>query len=140
MNLTPIKKYDIPVYGDLDFRGDCPLEAPEQVSFLAMLRSEFPELAEIAVHIRNEGKRTKRQGFKQKQEGLNTGASDIVIPCCPPILIELKRRDHTKSSTNQRQLDYLVNSKKHGAFVCYALGALGAMEAVKQWHIERNNH
>ena len=134
MNLTTITKHKIPIYGDLDFRGKCPSEASEQVSFLCLLRKEFPKLAEIAVHIRNEGKRTKRQGNQHKMEGMNTGASDIVIPCDPPILIELKRRDHTLSSTSKDQLKYLVNSRKLGAFGCYALGAAGAMEAVRAWH------
>jgi len=134
MNLTLITKHKIPIYGDLEFRGKCPHETPEQISFLSLLRREFPELAEIAVHIRNEGKRTKRQGNQHKMEGMNKGASDIVIPCKPPILIELKRRDHTLSSTSTEQLKYLVNSKKLGAFACYALGAAGAMEAVRAWH------
>ena len=133
MNLKKIPQH-IPVFGDVTFRGKCPLETPEQVPFLAMLRAEFPELADIAVHIRNEGKRSKRQGYQQKQEGLNTGASDIVIPCNPPILIEIKRRDHTQSKTNQKQIDYLNNSYNQGALVCFALGAVGAMEAVRAWH------
>ncbi len=133
MNLSKIPP-QIPVFGDTTFRGDCPKEAAEQVSFLSMLKSEFPELAKIAVHIRNEGKRSKRQGAQHKLEGMNTGASDIVIPCCPPMLIELKRRDHTLSSTSQKQLDYLINSQEQGAFACYALGAVGAIQAVRAWH------
>lgn len=133
MNLSKIPP-QIPVFGDTTFRGDCPKEAAEQVSFLSLLKSEFPELAKIAVHIRNEGKRTKRQGAQHKIEGMNTGASDIVIPCCPPMLIELKRRDHTLSSTSTKQLDYLINSQEQGAFACYALGAVGAIEAVRSWH------
>lgn len=133
MNLNKIPP-QIPVFGDTKYRGDCPKESAEQVSFLSLLKSEFPALAKIAVHIRNEGKRTKRQGAQHKLEGMNTGASDIVIPCCPPILIELKRRDHTLSSTSKKQLDYLVNSQEQGAFACYALGAVGAIEAVKAWH------
>tara|TARA_R110002012_G_scaffold215064_1_gene386159 strand:- start:34 stop:465 length:432 start_codon:yes stop_codon:yes gene_type:complete len=134
MNLTPITKHKIPIYGDLDFRGKCPYETPEQISFLSLLRREFPQLAEIAVHIRNEGKRTKRQGAQHKAEGMNTGASDIVIPCDPPILIELKRRDHTESHTTTDQVKYLFRARKLGAFGCYALGATGAMEAVRAWH------
>ena len=139
MNLTKIPT-QIPIYGDLEFRGKCPLETAEQVSFLSLLRREFPELAEIAVHIRNEGKRTKRQGQQHKAEGMNTGASDIVIPCDPPILIELKRRDHQLSSTSKDQLKYLINAEKQGAFACYALGAIGAMEAVRAWHTLKNKH
>ena len=71
MNLNKIP-HQIMVHGDVTYRGDCPLEVAEQVSFLCMLRKEFPKLAEIAVHIRNEGKRTKRQGAQHKKEGMNT--------------------------------------------------------------------
>ena len=133
MNLNKIPQ-QITVYGDQSWRGKCPLEVAEQVSFLCLLRAEFPTLAEIAVHIRNEGKRTKRQGAQQKAEGMKTGASDIIIPCNPPMLIELKRRDHTKSSSSGKQLKYLIDSQEQGAFACYALGAMGAMEAVRAWH------
>tara|TARA_R110000850_G_scaffold220499_1_gene346202 strand:- start:677 stop:1093 length:417 start_codon:yes stop_codon:yes gene_type:complete len=133
MNLNKIPP-QIPVFGNTDFRGPCPLETPEQISFLCLLKAEFPELAKIAVHIRNEGKRSKRQGHQQKVEGMNTGASDIMIPCCPPILIELKQRNHTKSSSSAKQLKYLIDSQAHGAFACYALGAIGAIEAVRTWH------
>lgn len=133
MNLTKIPP-QIPVFGDTALRGACPLEVAEQISFLCLLKFEFPELAEIAVHIRNEGKRTERQGAQQKLEGLKTGASDIIIPCNPPMLIELKRRDHTKSSSSDKQLKYLIDSHAQGAFACYALGAIGAIEAVREWH------
>jgi hypothetical protein len=137
MNLKKIPP-QITIFGDTSFRGKCPLESVEQIAFLCLLRAEFSELAEIAVHIRNEGKRTKFQGFQQKKEGMNTGASDIVIPCFPPILIELKRRDHTLCSTNGKQLKYLVDSDNQGAFACFALGAVGAMEAVREWHTKNN--
>ena len=133
MNLAKIPP-KIPVFGNADFRGPCPLETPEQISFLCLLRDEFPELAKIAVHIRNEGKRTKKQGAQHKLEGMNTGASDIVIPCSPPMLIEIKRRDHTQSSTSHKQMKYLIDSHDQGAFACYALGAVGAIEAVRAWH------
>ena len=133
MNLNKIPP-QITVYGDQAWRGKCPLEVAEQVSFLCLLRAEFPKLAEIAVHIRNEGERTKRQGAAQKAEGLNTGASDLLIPCTPSILIELKRRDHTQSSITDKQIKYLVNSEAMGSFACVALGAIGAMEAVRSWH------
>ncbi|AHK11710.1 holliday junction resolvase [Shewanella sp. phage 1/41] len=133
MNLSKIPP-QIPVFGDTTFRGACPMETAEQISFLSLLRAEFPEMAEIAVHIRNEGKRTKRQGAQQKVEGMNTGASDIIIPCNPPILIELKRRDHTQSSSSAKQLKYLIDSHAQGAFACYALGAVGAIMAVRAWH------
>ncbi len=134
MNLKKLSEHNIKVFGNTDFRGECPLEMSEQVSFLAMLRKTYPELAQIAVHIRNEGKRSIKQGHQYKVEGLNTGACDIVIPCSPAILIELKRRDHTLSKISDEQIIYIKRSEKLGAFACVAVGAIGAMEAIKQWH------
>lgn len=132
MAISKIPK-SIKIFGDQDFRGDCPSESAEQISFLSMLEMQFPYLARVAVHVRNEGKRSKYQGHKQKQEGLNTGASDILIPCVPPIVIELKRKDKTKSSTNLDQITYIEDAEHIGAFACYALGAAGAMAAVHEW-------
>ncbi len=132
MNLNSIKKCDITIVGDDSFRGACPLESSEQVSLLALIKKEMPELAEIAVHVRNEGKRTKHQAHRQKQEGLNTGASDIIIPCSPPIVIELKRRDHTKSSISAKQIVYLARAQRLGARACVALGASAAIDFIRE--------
>jgi hypothetical protein len=133
MNLKQINSAGVPLYGNPDWRGKCPLEAAEAVSFFCQLRAEFPELAKVATHIRNEGKRTKRQGYQHQQEGMNTGASDVIIPVCPPIVMEMKRRDHTLSSISKDQVEYLVASHELGAFHGVALGASGAMEMVRAW-------
>ena len=118
------------VAGDTSFRGKCKPEVVEQVEFFARLRRELPELAAIAVHPRNEGTRCGRQGHREKLEGMMPGAADIVIPCSPPIVIELKRRDHTQSRWQAGQLDYLAAAKAAGAIVCVALGAEAAMRFV----------
>lgn len=133
MNLKQIPNY-IPVFGDINFRGECATETAELIGFFRLLEKEFPSLAAIATHIRNEGKRSKFQGYKQQQEGMNTGASDIIIPCSPPIVIELKRRDHTLSTISAKQVSYLGSAHVLGAYSVVALGAVGAMEAVKAWH------
>lgn len=133
MNLKQIPNY-IPVFGDVSYRGECATETAELIGFFRLLAIEYPLLAAIATHIRNEGKRSKFQGYKQQQEGMNTGASDIIIPCSPPIVIELKRRDHTLSTISAKQVSYLGSSHILGAYSVVALGAVGAMEAVKAWH------
>jgi len=130
MNLTTLQRHGIPVFGDTKYRGKCPSEMAEQVSFLALLRIEFPELAEIAVHIENEGKR--KDGLRKQQQGMQKGASDIVIPCSPPILIELKVADNS-GRVSPEQVAYLARSIRLGAFGCVALGAAGAMEAVRHY-------
>lgn len=126
------------VAGDTSFRGKCKPEVVEQIEFFARLRRELPALAAIAVHPRNEGKRSGRQGHREKLEGMTPGASDIVIPCSPPIIIELKRRDHTQSRWQAGQLDYLAAAKAAGAVVCVALGAEAAMDFVQG--LERKQH
>ena len=122
-----------PVYGDRAFRGDCPQEAAEQVTFFSQLRKRHPALADVALHPRNEGKRTAQQAQRHKAEGMNTGASDVVIPGCPSLIIEIKRRDHTKSKWQPGQLEYLEACQARGCIIAVALGWEAAMEAVEAY-------
>ena len=122
---------EIPVYGDTSFRGSCPTEAAEQATFFNQLP---PDLRAIALHIRNEGKRSNNQMARQRAEGgFVKGAADIIIPGCPTFVAELKRRDHTKSKWQAGQVEYLLACKRQGAFVCVCLGWEAGMEAVNEW-------
>ena len=91
-----------PVYGDAAFRGKCPKEDIEQISFFNRLRREYPDsYGLIALHPRNEG--LKRGGqfsavVKHAAEGMTKGAADIIIPGRRAFVCELKRRDHTQSA------------------------------------------
>lgn len=119
------------VYGSTEYRGDCPTETAEQSTLFNQLPTS---LRSIALHIKNEGKRNFRQMAKQRAEGgFIKGASDIIIPGAPAFVCEMKRRDHTKSSWQTGQLDYLKACQEQGAFVCVALGWEAAMEAVRKW-------
>ena len=124
----------LPVFGDLDYRNKkCPVESAEQITFFNTLRREYPELGKIAIHPRNEGRRTMQQAQRQKAEGMTPGASDIIIVGNPAFVCELKRLDHTVCQWQPNQLDYLRAAKANGAFVCVALGHKAAMEALKLW-------
>lgn len=123
----------IKVYGDQSYRGACPVEDAELVTFFAELRRRHPALAAIAIHPENEGKRTHGQAFWSKAKGLAPGASDIVIPACPPLIIEMKRRDHTKSKWEPGQIEYLQSGQSAGATVAVALGWEAAMCAVSDF-------
>jgi hypothetical protein len=130
----------LPAYGDLTYRGECPLESAEQATFFNVLRSKYTLLGKIALHPKNEGKRVGgqfRQLAKDKALGLAVGAADIVIPGSPTFVCEMKRRDHTLCSWQPGQLDYLAGAKSCGAFVCVAFGYQGALDAVEQWLSER---
>ena len=125
---------DIPVFGDTDFRGKCPMESLEQVTFFNRLRRLYPQtLGAIAIHSRNEGKKHAAQVMKEKAEGMVSGASDIIIPASPSFVCELKRQDHTKGHWQPNQIEYLRACKKQGAFICVALGHEAAWEAMLLW-------
>jgi hypothetical protein len=124
----------LPVYGDQEYRNKkCPVESAEQITFFNTLRRDYPELGRIAIHPRNEGKRTANQAQRQKAEGMTPGASDIIIPGSPAFVCELKRQDHTLSAWEPNQLEYLATAQTMGAFVCVALGHKAALEALEVW-------
>lgn len=129
-----IQQIPVKVYGDTAWRGKCPTETAEQVTFFGRLRREYPtSWGRLAIHPRNEGLRTHGQVMKHKAEGMTAGTSDIVIPGSPAFVCELKRKDHTQSRMEDGQIEYLEAAKDAGCFVCIALGCDAAWEALKEW-------
>lgn len=118
---------DIPVWGDVKFRGKCPKEVAEQVTFFNEVRKKYPGTwGVIATHVRNEGKKTAAQVMSEKAEGMTTGASDIIIG---GFYCELKRQDHTQCKISDDQIKYLKAVNDLGFYGCIALGYKSALEA-----------
>lgn len=126
---------DLKVFGDKSFRGKCPTETAEQATFFNVLRRKYPDTyGAVALHIKNEGKRSVQQLAKMKAEGgFIPGASDIVVPGSPTFICELKRKDHTLSSWQPGQQKYLLTAHGLGCYVCVALGYEAAIEAFEEW-------
>lgn len=107
-----------PVYGDASFRGKCPREDVEQVTFFNRLRQRHPETWGIlGLHPRNEGMKQRGQFSsvqKHAAEGMTKGASDIIIPGCPAFVGEIKRRDHMQSAWQDGQVEYLTAAHQAG--------------------------
>lgn len=134
-----LKKCPVKVYGDTSFRGDCPKETSEQVTFFGRLRRLYPDTwGRLAIHPRNEGKRTHQQTIRAKAEGMTTGTSDIVIPGSPSFVCELKRKDHTLCSFGAGQIEYLETAQSAGCFTCVALGVDAAWGAFEEWVKSQN--
>lgn len=126
------------VYGDISYRGKCPQEGAEQITFFSKLRKEWPQYGELAIHPKNEGKRTGKdfmQLDRDKALGLVAGASDIIIPL--GFACEMKRRDHTQSTWQKGQVEYLKGVYDMGGFACVALGWEAAWEAFNEWRERR---
>ena len=128
---------EIPVYGNINYRGKCPKEEVEQASFFSKLRREYPETwGVIALHPRNEGLKIAGQFsavIKHQSEGMAKGAADIIIPARMAFVCELKRQDHTLSKWQEGQREYLLAARAAGAFACVALGAVAAWQAFEEW-------
>lgn len=125
------------VYGDASFRGHCPAETLEQITFFNRIRAAHPESwGLLATHIRNEGLKTGGQFgavSRHRAEGMTTGAADIIIPGRVAFVCELKRRDRTKSAWQEGQIAYLTAAHSAGAWACVALGCDAALEAFEEW-------
>jgi len=128
------------VWGNTRFRGKCPLEAVEQVSWFNKIRREYPDTyGAVATHVRNEGLKEGRQFssvMKHSAEGMTKGCADIVLPARVPLVIEMKRCDHTKSSLSDEQIKYLKAATALGSYAIVALGAAAAYEAFEWWRTE----
>ena len=117
----------LPVYGDVSFRGKCAVEDVELSTFFNQLRKNYPDLAKRGFHVENEG---KKNHDNSRMKGQLAGVSDIVI--MPGFCCEMKRRDHTISTWQKGQLDFLKACQDEGAYACVALGWEAAMEAVER--------
>lgn len=125
------------MFGDQSFRGKCPRESAEQITFFNELRRLHPDTyGALAIHPRNEQRLIGGQHrgmIKQKAEGMTPGASDVIIPGRVTFVCEIKRQDHTKSKWQAGQVEYLNAAQDMGAFACVALGWVGAREAFDRW-------
>lgn len=130
----------VTVFGDVTFRGKCPKEQAEQVTFFNQIRQAYPDSWGIlAYHPRNEGLKIGGQISAvqmHRAEGMTKGAVDIIIPARVAFVCELKRRDHTQSAWQDGQLAYLQAAERAGAFACVALGWEAAWQALGVWIAE----
>lgn len=137
MQLNPLPP-DVRVY-DGDFRGDCPQESAEQVTFFNQLRKAYPDTwGALALHPRNEGLRAGGHLAavqKYKAEGMTPGAADIIIPARVAFVCELKRQDRTKCKWQPGQVEYLTAAAQAGAWACVAFGWREAWRAFEEWRI-----
>lgn len=132
-----LKHLPFPIYGNTEWRGKCPLETAEQITFFNQLRKTHPDTwGRLALHPRNEQQLRGGQHrglIRQKAEGMTPGASDVIIPGKAAFVCEIKRQDHTQSKWQPGQVEYLEAAHNAGAFACVALGWRGAWDALSDW-------
>ena len=131
--------HGVVTFGDLEFRGKCPTEDQEQITWFSRVRREYPDTwGLLALHPRNEGLRTGgqlRAVSRHKAEGMTAGAADIILPARPSFVCEMKRLDYTQCEWQDGQIEFLKASAKAGAFACVALGCDAAWQAFQAWRV-----
>lgn len=111
---------------DSGYRGDCPKEETDQIGYGLWMQHRFPDV--LWFHVPNEtGTRSGPQFVeKRRRMGVRSGVSDNVILTsginhkCG--LIELKRRDKTKSTVSKSQNQVLEEAIAEGHFGAVAYG------------------
>ena len=124
----------IPVFGDVNYRGDCPTEDVEQINFYSWLKVNHPKHADLFMHPKAEGKRNGAQySYDHRTGGIPTSMPDCMIVSFRPFCVELKRKNHTKSRWQDGQQEKLLALAEAGCFVGVALGADAMKEAFELW-------
>lgn len=122
------------VYGDINYRGPCPVESADQVTVFGQIRKRHPHLVNMVFHPRMEGERTKGQADWQKADGsIVKGMVDVIGIGHPMLVMEIKRKNHLLSVWQPGQIDVLQAAYKRGAFTCLALGFEAALQAIQDW-------
>lgn len=131
------EELQIPIIGDLSYRGDCPVEDADLASFFAWVRYQYPQYASLIFHPETEmlvnGGSSFAYHAKSKAKGRVDNLPDVIClpisPGAPAFCCELKRSDISKSLQGrsrkehfEKQLLILRSHLEHGAVVSVALG------------------
>lgn len=146
---------NIPVYGDWDYRGDCPVEDGDLASFFAWVRHQYPKYQHLIFHPENEWKPGKSGGsyahYASKiAKGMVPRMGDVVcLPIAksaPAFICELKRLDVSKSLQSRKRKEHfleqivlLESQKQHGNFACLAFGFDNLKRAFIEYEKEYGN-
>ena len=140
---------EVMLFGDIDYRGECPAEDSDLISFVAWLKYNWPELENCIIHTPNEGDLPVQARMQQKKKGVLFRCPDVIVMTVPAYCMELKRRNPSKSLSSEEdrsrfreQVGVLVSMQKQGNFSCAALGLDAAKESWKYflaWRERRCN-
>ena len=102
----------------------CRPETPEQIDFVAWVRYNHPEHADMMIHVANEGDQTPQYRQQLYRMGLLKGASDLLFFIGPGCAIEMKQCKWA-AATRPEQKEFLGRWTESGKFgaVCHGVEA-----------------
>lgn len=131
-NYTAVIPDGVKLYGG-DYRGECNSEDADLISFVSWFKFNWPEYADLILHIPNESMKPVAGLVMDKKKGVLDGAPDILIMINPVIVMEAKRKDASKSLQSSkarghfyRQMKVLAGFAENGHIcgVCFGLQAM----------------
>lgn len=131
-NYTAVIPDGVKLYGG-DYRGECNSEDSDLISFVSWFKFNWPEYADLILHIPNESMKPVAGLVMDKKKGVLDGAPDILIMINPVIVMETKRKDASKSLQSaksrihfDRQMKVIAGfaASGHQCAVCFGLEAM----------------
>lgn len=129
IDVDVLRSKGILVFGDPDFRGDCPKEEGACQTIVNQTKKRYPNL--VFMHIKNEGARRSDQIKREKAMGFITGASDYLFVGYPMMALEVKRSNPKLSTIDTQQIEFLEKVISLGGIAVVALGGVAGVEAVE---------
>ncbi len=108
-------------------------ETQEQIALFDWIRLK-PDLHPYSIHIPNEGRRSKFNGWILKRMGMRSGVSDVFIAVprgtFHGVWIELKAG---KNKATANQTKFIVDMLKQGYYAQVCMGAEEAIEVITSY-------
>ena len=122
---------------DSGFRGNCDVEDQDQVNLTSWFDYQYPHYSRLYFHVVNENMLPVQGRVKAKKKGLRKGVSDSFIMVkrgkYSALVIELKRKDKTKSRLLPDQDEFLLEMDEQGFYCAVCYGFEEAVKCVKEY-------
>lgn len=111
---------------DSGYRGKCNLEDTDLISLVAWFDYNYPQYKHLLVHVANESMMPAQGRVKAKKKGIKRGFPDLMLLIknseYSGLMLELKRKDKTKSSSTKEQNEYNVELESEGFCTTFCYG------------------
>lgn len=124
-----------------NYRGDCNLEDNDLIALVAWFDYNYPHYSHLLVHVANESMMPPQGRVKAKRKGIRKGFPDLMLlksnDLYSGLMLELKRRDSTKSKATKEQKMYHDELYQENFATSFCYGLEEAKKCIKDYlHIK----
>lgn len=122
---------------DSHYRGGCPVEDADQMNCTSWIEYQYPQYSRLYWHTVNESNMPVQGRVKAAKKGLKPGVSDIMFMVkrgkYSGLVVELKRKDRTKSKISDDQDEFLFEMSEQGFYCAVCYGFEQFQKCVKEY-------